>query len=81
MTAQTFTIHHTAIKGAAPHWYQLECAETLTKAATRARQYALDNGGYVYVKDASGDIVYGTDPVALDRSIASGLNRHFVGAA
>ena len=72
-----YTIQHTAITGDAPFWYHLECAKDLDGAARRARQYALDNGGYVCVKDATGKTVFGTDPVALDRAILNGINKSF----
>lgn len=60
-----------------PFWYQLEAYSDLNKALHRARNYALDNGGYVCVKAPDGTIVYGTDPAALDRAIREGRNRDF----
>jgi hypothetical protein len=74
----TFTIQHTAI-GDRPFWYHLECAKDLESATRRARQHALDNGGYVCVKDANGATVFGTDPLQLDRAILNGINRSFPG--
>jgi len=64
-----------------PFWYQLEAYADLNKALHRARNYALDNGGYVCVKDVAGTIVYGTDPAALDRAITLGINHDFTAPA
>jgi hypothetical protein len=72
----TFSIQHTAI-GRYPHWYHLESATDFQAAAKRARNYALDHGGYVCVKDGAGRVVFGTDPVQLDRAILNGTNRDF----
>ena len=60
-----------------PFWHQLEAYGNASQAMHRARQYALDNGGYVCVKDSAGTVIYGTDPVALDRAIILGINRYF----
>jgi len=72
-----YTIQHTSATGNAPFWYHLECAKDLDGATRRARQYGLDNGGYICVKDASGVTVFGTDPVELDRAILNGINKSF----
>ena len=74
----SYTIQHTAI-GNSPFWYHLECAADFERACRRARQYALDNGGYVCVKDQNGFTVFGTDPLDLDRAILNGICKHFVG--
>ena len=74
-----YTIQHTAISGSRPFWYHLECAKDLEPACRRARQYALDNGGYVCVQDQAGKTVFGTNPVQLDRAILNGVNRDFPG--
>lgn len=78
MKQMTYTIQHTQI-GDRPFWYHLECAKDLDGATRRANQYALNNGGYVCVKDASGITVFGTDPAQLDRAIMNGINKHFPG--
>ncbi len=72
----TCTIQHTAAAGA-PYWYHLESAAEPAAAIRRARSYALDNGGYVCVKDGAGNVIFGTDPAQLDRAILSGINRDF----
>lgn len=74
----SYSVQHTLI-GHRPYWYQLERWDEghREKAISRARQHALDHGGYVCVKDAAGQVVYGTDPAALDRAIAAGRNRDF----
>lgn len=72
-----YSVRHTQTSGARPHWYLLERWADGNKATRRASAYVLDHGGYVYVTDSAGKIIYGTDPAELDRSIASGLNRHF----
>lgn len=72
-----FTIHHCKIESLAPHWYQLEFARDFDRACRRARQYALDNGGYVCVKDRSGEVVFGTNPIDLQRNIEQGQNRYW----
>lgn len=66
-----YTVQHTQI-GSAPYWYHLETTKDLATATTRARNYALDHGGYVCVRDAAGNVVFGTDPAELDRAILSG---------
>ncbi len=71
-----YTIHHTAIANA-PYWYQLESNADYLAACRRARNYALDHGGYVCVKDQSGETVFGTDPDQLNRAILAGTNRDF----
>lgn len=78
-----YSILHTEIHGAAPYWYQLERWDEAHRgqAIRRARNYALDHGGYVCVKDNDGKVVFGTDPVALNRAIERGGNRHFTEAA
>jgi hypothetical protein len=60
-----------------PYWHVLETYSDLQKAIHRARTFALDQGGYVCVKDETGKTVYGTDPDALDRAITNGTNRWF----
>jgi len=60
-----------------PYWYHLEAYSDREKALRRARQYGLDNGGYVCVKDADGTVIYGTDPAQLNRAIVQGINKHF----
>jgi hypothetical protein len=71
-----YTIQHTAIANA-PHWYHLDSNSDYLAAVRRARGYALDHGGYVCVKDASGETVFGTDPGQLDRAVSNGTNRDF----
>lgn len=71
-----FTVHHTLI-GERPFWYRLDPWGDQTAATTRARCYALDHGGYVCVKDDTGKVIYGTDPVELDRAITAGINKYF----
>ena len=73
-----YSIQHTTVTGVRPSWYQLESARNLKAAARRALNYALDNGGYICVKDEQGAVVYGTDPAALDQAIARGVNRDFL---
>lgn len=67
----TYSVQHTQI-GSRPHWYLLERWDEghREKAIQRARNYALDHGGYVCVKDSAGNVVYGTDPAELGRAIA-----------
>lgn len=79
----SYAILHTKIEGPRPHWYTLERWDEAhrEKALRRARQYALDHGGYICVQDNFGDIVYGTDPAALDRAIKLGGNRDFTESA
>ena len=72
-----YSVQHTKQEGPRPYWYQLEAYSDLEKATHRARNYALDHGGYVCVKDSNGIILWGTDPAALDRAIADGRNVHF----
>lgn len=72
-----YTVQHAKIGGEQPHWYQLEAYSDFDKALHRARNYALDHGGYICVKDATGQVVYGADPAQLEISIASGLNRYW----
>lgn len=74
------SVHHTQI-GEAPFWYLLEMHRDEQKAVRRACNYALDHGGYVCVKDATGRVVYGTDPAELNRAIAQGINQYFARAA
>lgn len=71
-----YTISHTQI-GKFPYWYHLESCGDEQRAKRRANQYALDHGGYVCVKDASGKVIFGTDPVQLDIAITTGTNRDF----
>jgi hypothetical protein len=73
----TYTIQHTAVSGDRPFWYHLESCGNYLQACSRARNYALDHGGYVCVKSKDGETVFGTDPVQLDRAILSGVNRDF----
>jgi hypothetical protein len=76
--AMTYTVHHTTINGNYPHWCQYDGAyRTAENAIHRARNLVLDNGGYCYVLSHTGIVVFGTDPVALDRCILMGTNRHF----
>jgi hypothetical protein len=72
-----YSVQHTLQTGPRPFWYQLEAYSDRDKALHRARNYALDNGGYVCVKDATGAVIFGTDPAALDHAIAQGRNKHF----
>jgi hypothetical protein len=72
-----YSVQHAQCKGARPYWYQLEAYSDREKAMHRARNYALDNGGYVCVKDASGKTIWGSDPGDLERSIASGSNHYW----
>ncbi len=72
----TFTIQHTAV-GESPFWHHLESHKSEYAAISRARDYVLDHGGYVCVKDAGGRTVFGTNPIDLDRAILNGINRHF----
>ncbi len=72
-----FTIQHTSIRGDAPWWYHLDSSRDEQAAVRRARNYALDHGGYVCVKDEGGTTVYGTDPAELDRAVLNGTNRDF----
>lgn len=78
-----YTILHTQIGQPAPHWYQIERWDEghREQARRRAYSYALDHGGYVCVKDNDGNVVFGTDPAALDRAITNGINRDFTRAA
>jgi hypothetical protein len=73
-----YTIQHTAISDR-PFWYHLETWDEghREQAMRRANQYALDHGGYVCVKDSAGNVVFGTDPIQLDRAIIAGTNRDF----
>lgn len=71
-----FSVQHTLV-GAFPFWYHLDSHEKFRGAVERARNYALDHGGYVCVKNAGGVTVYGTDPAELDRAISSGTNQDF----
>jgi hypothetical protein len=68
----SYTIQHAAMSDTAPFWYHLECAKDLLYATSRARNYALDHGGFVCVQDETGKTVFGTDPVDLDRRISAG---------
>lgn len=72
-----YTIEHTAAKGDRPFWYHLESNADYLQACRRARDYALDHGGYVCVKDHSGETVFGTDPAQLSIAILAGANRDF----
>lgn len=78
-----YAVHHTQVGSAKPHWYLLERWDEghREQALRRARNYTLDHGGYVYVADHDGNIVYGTNPVDLDRAIARGTNRDFTQTA
>lgn len=76
----SYSVQHTAI-GKSPFWYHLDSHGDLEQAALRARNYAMDHGGYVCVKDGAGKVVYGTDPAQLDRAILIGINRDFPGEA
>lgn len=71
-----YAVSHTAV-GDFPFWHHLDSHKDLQAACHRARNYALDHGGYVCVKDASGHTVFGTDPDALSRAISNGINRDF----
>ena len=73
-------ILHTAT-GPRPFWYHLERHDNREVAIRRANQYALDHGGYVAVIDWHGNVVFGTDPVSLDRAIEAGRNRDFIETA
>lgn len=73
----SYSVQHAKIGGDRPYWYQLEAYANQRAAMHRARNYALNNGGYVCVKDATGRVVYGTDPVQLERSVASGMNSYW----
>ena len=75
-----YSVQHTQQNIARPYWYQLEAYNDPDKAIHRARNYALDHGGYVCVKDHTGKVVFGTDPVQLDRAVAEGRNRDFAAA-
>jgi hypothetical protein len=82
--SQTFTIHHTKVSQDRPFWYRLEAASDRGNAIRRAYQYALDNGGYICVKDHThdpmGEVIFGTDPVCLQLAIRDGRNRDFLAA-
>ena len=71
-----YTVQHTAI-GTFPWWYHLDAHKDEQAAIRRANNYALDHGGFVCVKDATGKTVFGTDPVALDNAISNGTCQHF----
>jgi ligand-binding sensor domain-containing protein len=60
-----FSVHHCLL--GTSHWYLLDRHKDEQEARRRARNYALDHGGYVCVKDADGKVIYGTDPVELAR--------------
>ena len=77
--ATSFSVQQTAI-GTRPYWYHLETYGDRERALHRARNYALDHGGYVCVK-ADGEVIFGTDPAGLDRAIALGINKHFASSA
>ena len=74
-----YSVNHTKIEGQRPFWYLLERWDEghRNKAFQRARQYALDHGGYVNVTDSAGNVVFGSNPVDLDRAIISGTNKDF----
>jgi len=75
--ASSFAIQHTTVDGSRPHWYRLDSAKDFNSACRRARDYALDHGGYVCVTDETGKTVFGTDPDQLAHAIALGINRDF----
>jgi hypothetical protein len=50
---KTYTVQHTAISNF-PFWYHLDSHRVLESAVSRARNYALDHGGYVCVMDETG---------------------------
>jgi hypothetical protein len=62
----SYRIQHAA-SGDLTSWHYFGYAKDLESAVHRARQYALDNGGYVCVTDATGTVVFGTDPAELAR--------------
>lgn len=72
-----FSVQHTQHGLDRPEWYQLESYSDREKALHRARNYGLDNGGYVCVKDENGRVIFGTDPNDLNRAIAAGINHDF----
>ncbi len=78
-----YSVSHTKIEGERPCWYLLERWDEAHReqAMHRARNYALDHGGYVCVTDNDGNTIFGTDPAQLDRAIRSGINKHFTVAA
>jgi hypothetical protein len=76
-----YSVRHARQGTERPFWYQLEAYDDREKALHRARNYALDNGGYICVKDATNTTIYGTDPAALDMAIIAGINRDFVAPA
>ena len=68
-----YTVHHTVADKI--HWMQYDGAYLCDQnAIRRARNLALDHGGYVCVKDRNGKVIYGTDPVQLDRAIDLSIN-------
>lgn len=71
-----FSIEHTVI-GSRPHWYHVQNATDLKVASRIAYDYAMTHGGYVCVKDGTGHVVFGTDPLRLDLAILNGTNRDF----
>lgn len=75
----SYSIRHTFTGAQHPNWYFLERWDEAhrERAIQRARYYVQDHGGYICVKDHAGRVVFGTDPIALDRAIASGTNRDF----
>jgi hypothetical protein len=77
-TKAEYSVHHTTVTGPRPRWLQYDgLYRDKGNAVRRAYNLALEHGGYVCVKDLSGAVTFGTDPAALDRAIASGLNRDF----
>lgn len=48
-------------------WYLLENYSDVNKAMHRARNFTLDNGGYVSVIDSNGIVVYGSNKQDLLR--------------
>lgn len=72
-----YSVAHCPVGGYSPIWYHLDAHSTLESATRYARNYALDHGGYVCVRDKTSKTVWGTDPAALDRAILSGTNNSF----
>ena len=75
-----FSVEYTQHGLKTPYWHLLDVWADREEALRRARNYALDHGGYVCVKDGFGNVIYGTDPKGLERAISLGINHDFTAA-